>query len=137
MADGQTPNFDFVLPEIDGSNDTWGIKLNDNWSKLDTTLGSLGGKLLGNIQHKTGPGTGGSTVSQGSWQTKTLNEIIVNEDSQISLSSNVFSVVGGGTVEWLFCFSGYATGSTGVPFMAVKTRLFCTTDSAVAAEGVM
>jgi len=38
MADANTPNYDFTLPEVDGSDDTWGTKLNANWSSIDTGL---------------------------------------------------------------------------------------------------
>lgn len=36
MADTLTPNFSFVLPEPGGSDDTWGDKLNVNWTQSDT-----------------------------------------------------------------------------------------------------
>ena len=38
MADTFTPNFDFVLPEIGGSPDTWGNKLNENFEALDKVI---------------------------------------------------------------------------------------------------
>ena len=38
MADDKTPNYDFTLPEVGGSTDTWGDKLNSNWSLVDTLL---------------------------------------------------------------------------------------------------
>lgn len=38
MADTFTPNYEFVLPEIGGSLDTWGNKLNDNFGRVDETL---------------------------------------------------------------------------------------------------
>lgn len=38
MADALTPNYNFTQPEIGGSDDTWGNKLNANWSLLDTLL---------------------------------------------------------------------------------------------------
>lgn len=41
MADGNTTNYNFVLPEVGASPDTWGTKLNQNWSDLDTDLNSL------------------------------------------------------------------------------------------------
>jgi len=36
-----TPNYNFTIPEIGSSNNTWGIKLNANWSSIDTVLGEL------------------------------------------------------------------------------------------------
>jgi microcystin-dependent protein len=38
MADGLTANYSFVLPEIGASDDTWGTKLNANWSSIDGIL---------------------------------------------------------------------------------------------------
>lgn len=41
MADGYTTNYNFTLPEISASRDTWGIKHNANFQKLDTALKAL------------------------------------------------------------------------------------------------
>jgi len=41
MADGTTTNQSFVLPEVGASEDTWGTKLNANWSALDTLIGGV------------------------------------------------------------------------------------------------
>lgn len=38
MADSSTTNFSFVLPEVTGSDNTWGTKLNANWTALDAEL---------------------------------------------------------------------------------------------------
>jgi microcystin-dependent protein len=38
MADSNTTNYAFTLPEVGASDDTWGTKLNANWSSLDTDL---------------------------------------------------------------------------------------------------
>lgn len=43
MPDTNTTNYGFVKPEIDGSIDTWGGKLNNNWSQLDTILNQMVG----------------------------------------------------------------------------------------------
>ncbi len=41
MADAFTPNFNLTLPEIGGSFDTWGNKVNANFSALDEALASV------------------------------------------------------------------------------------------------
>jgi hypothetical protein len=41
MADGTTPNQGFTLPEVGASEDTWGTKINDNWTETDTLLGTI------------------------------------------------------------------------------------------------
>ena len=63
MADTTTPIYSFVLPEIDGSDGTWGTKLNANLTALD---GLLSGSA--NLQNASFTGTasfGGSTGTAG------------------------------------------------------------------------
>jgi hypothetical protein len=38
MADSTTPNYGLILPEVGGSVDTWGDKLNGNTTELDDIL---------------------------------------------------------------------------------------------------
>lgn len=45
MADGSTTNLSFTLPEVGFSDDTWGTKLNANWSQLDGYFSGAGGTI--------------------------------------------------------------------------------------------
>lgn len=38
MADTFTTNYNFTLPEVGGSDDTWGTKLNANWESADLSI---------------------------------------------------------------------------------------------------
>jgi hypothetical protein len=57
MSDTTTPNYGFTLPSIGASQDTWGNKLNANWTEADSVIYSLasgylpisGGVLSGNL----------------------------------------------------------------------------------------
>lgn len=46
MADANTPNHSFTLPEVGASRDTWGNKINANWTNLDTILDTGNGGLF-------------------------------------------------------------------------------------------
>jgi len=48
MADGTTTNYGFTLPEVGASEDTWGTKLNQNWSDLDADLKSIADDVAAN-----------------------------------------------------------------------------------------
>ncbi len=60
MADSSTPRHDFILPEVGSSQDSWGDKLNSNWSDIDSLLPilnvfSMGAiSALGTIRHARG-----------------------------------------------------------------------------------
>lgn len=54
MPDTLTPNYGLVKPEIDGSPDTWGQKLNGNLDTIDQSL-----KIVADVANAAMPKTGG------------------------------------------------------------------------------
>lgn len=46
MADSSTVNYNFILPEIGASKDTWGTKLNSNFALLDNLLRTAANELI-------------------------------------------------------------------------------------------
>ena len=50
MANQQTPNYNFTLPEVGAAADDWGNLLNENWSSLDTTLDGLESSIIAQIE---------------------------------------------------------------------------------------
>ena len=60
MADGNTPTYNLILPEIDGADGTWGISLNSNLGSLDSLLS--GGTALSAITVTGTVTTGGVTL---------------------------------------------------------------------------
>lgn len=46
MADAFTSGYNFTLPEVGASPDTWGNKLNSNWSSLDSLLEMFVGMVV-------------------------------------------------------------------------------------------
>ena len=53
MADGSTTHFGWVLPQVGSSINTWGSKLNNNLSQLDSTLWSIGGGITVGVNAPT------------------------------------------------------------------------------------
>lgn len=45
MADSLTANYGWVQPEYNASDDTWGHKLNGNWSGVDSVIAALSARL--------------------------------------------------------------------------------------------
>jgi hypothetical protein len=72
MADSTTTHYSFTLPEVGGSADTWGTKLNQNWTDLDADLSALDGAKLAKASNlsdlanastaRTNLGLGGAAV---------------------------------------------------------------------------
>lgn len=46
MADAYTPNYNLTLPEVGGSPDTWGDKVNQNFSQIDNNMIPTGGIIM-------------------------------------------------------------------------------------------
>ncbi len=49
MPDTFTANYDFTQPEVGGSSETWGDKLNANWGALDTLIREIRLSLVGQV----------------------------------------------------------------------------------------
>jgi hypothetical protein len=49
MADIITPNYSFTIPEIGASDNTWGMKLNANWSSVDSVLIDMASDIDGKV----------------------------------------------------------------------------------------
>jgi hypothetical protein len=72
MADSTTTHYGFTLPEVGGSADTLGTKLNQNWTDLDADLNGLNGAKLARASNlsdlanaamaRTNLGLGGAAV---------------------------------------------------------------------------
>src|SRR5690554_5897142 len=98
MADTFTPNYDFVLPEIGGSMDTWGNKLNENFSQVDDQLGRVD-ELLSNVVP-----TGGIILWSGPIANIPAGWALCNGDNGTPDLRNRFIVGAGST---------YSVGDTG------------------------
>lgn len=46
MADGSTPNYDLILAEVGASPDTWGTKINRNFSDIDSIMHDFANGIL-------------------------------------------------------------------------------------------
>lgn len=87
MADGSTTNLSFVLPEVGFSDDTWGGKLNANWSQLDGYFAGGGATIL----HERG-----------------------GLEADVSAYSGLIKISGGATSQAAAGTDYYAPGSTDV-----------------------
>ena len=96
MADTLSNLFDFTLPEVGGSDDSWGDKLNANWTKVDTVLATA---------FPSGVPTGPGQVFR---VTGTLPEVQFQESDQtdpagrfrFSSQANMFNLQKANTVNW-------------------------------------
>lgn len=55
MADSLTPNFGYVMPEVGGSDNTWGTKLNANWEQADAQFKEIIDQVTALVQDKVYP----------------------------------------------------------------------------------
>jgi endosialidase-like protein len=122
MADGATPNHNFVLPEVGASADSWGSKLNSNWSALDTILGApasgggtgympiTGGTFTGNVQVAGNPPVSGGNLAIG-YTGSNLPSLAFNGQDAIGVgpAGNLNFTVGGTIVGHFDNTDFYAT----------------------------
>lgn len=130
MADSTTINYSFVLPEVGASEDTWGGKLNQNWTDLDADLKAVsdvanaavtptGTQTLTNKTIAFGSNTLTDVAGVSATQTltnKTLSGVVLND----GYTEEVFAVTGttpalsptNGTVQ-TWTLSGNSTPTAG------------------------
>jgi hypothetical protein len=91
MADTTTTHYGFVLPEVGGSADTWGTKLNGNWSGLDIALDSLNGaaaKTAANLSDLANAAAARANLGLGEAATKTVGAgagtVAAGDDARIT-----------------------------------------------------
>jgi hypothetical protein len=85
MADSTTTNYAFVLPEVGASEDTWGTKLNQNWSDLDTDL-----KAVSDVANAAVTLTGTQTLTN-----KTLTDPAIIG----AITEDIFTITDGAAFE--------------------------------------
>jgi hypothetical protein len=85
MADGTTTNYAFVLPEVGASADTWGTKLNQNWTDLDADL-----KAVSDAANAAVTLTGTQTLTNKTLTAPTITGAVLND----GYTEEVFAVTG-------------------------------------------
>lgn len=90
MADGSTTSYSFTLPEVGASEDSWGTKLNANWSLCDDLLDGTTGISPNLLTLKVGGTVVNSTAAElnimdgGTAATSTTlvdaDRVVVNDD---------------------------------------------------------
>jgi hypothetical protein len=81
MADSSTPNYNFVLPEVGGSDDSWGTKLNANWTDVDALMAAFQADIDSRLPKAGGTITGPLTLNA-----NTLTPLIVRGRTTDQLS---------------------------------------------------
>jgi hypothetical protein len=82
------------------------------------------------IEDRKSDGTNGGTFSSGAWRTRDLNHEVTDPDGIVSISSNVFALSGSSSDKYLVRWR-----SPAYKVDVHGSRIYCTTDSNVAAKG--
>lgn len=90
MADGSTTNHGFTLPEVGASKDSWGTKLNDNWTEVDALLSTTGLPATGTFVPLEGAATKTGTLTTDALNALTLSlrSNDINTIDDIKLTAN-------------------------------------------------
>ena len=94
MSDTTTPNYNFVLPSIGASQDTWGNKLNANWAEADAVIYAL---ASGYLTLSGGVINGGLTISPPS------GSALLELNKPAGTASNASEILGttAGVLRWV------------------------------------
>lgn len=65
MADGDSGNYDWVLPEVGASDDSWGTKNNNNWAGADAAVSALAAKHIDGLTLSAAGGSGSFGIAAG------------------------------------------------------------------------
>lgn len=91
MADTTTSHYGFILPEVGGSADTWGTKLNGNWNAVDGALDGLNGaaaKKAANLSDLASAGAARANLGLGEAATKSVGvaagTVAAGDDARIA-----------------------------------------------------
>ena len=98
----------------------------------DNSWAATGGKFsaYAMIEDRKSDGTNGGTFSGGAWRTRDLNTEVTDPNNIVSISSNTFALSGSTSDKYLVRWR-----SPAYKVDVHGSRLYCTTDSNVAAKG--
>ena len=92
MADSNTTNYNLVKPELDGSDDTWGEKLNDDLDTIDSTI-----KGVSNVANAALPKAGGTLTGNLSLGDNVKAQFGASNDLQIYHDGGFSSYIDSGS----------------------------------------